>query len=233
MSTAIAIFAKTIGISPVKTRLAKGIGKEKAEEFYNHSVVAIEETIIDLKSQSQEEIVPYWALAEEEGILNRRWKTFKSLWTGEGDLGQRLYHISKELLKKHEKLVIIGTDSPQIEAKIIVEAIGKLDKHPQDCIIGPAFDGGFYLFACNNLISKEIWTSVTYSKEDTLNQLLWQLKQNNIGYSFLKKLSDVDEIDDLKELDKSLNSIKENINSSQKKIKLWLEQMLDKKDSRT
>jgi len=40
MSVGLAIFAKTPGLSPVKTRLAASIGDEKACEFYQYSVAA-------------------------------------------------------------------------------------------------------------------------------------------------------------------------------------------------
>ncbi len=45
MSAAIAIFVKTPGLSPVKTRLAATIGEEKAKEFYLLSLKAVEKTV--------------------------------------------------------------------------------------------------------------------------------------------------------------------------------------------
>jgi len=43
MSGALAIFAKTKSLSPVKTRLAADIGKPLAEAFYSLSVEAVAE----------------------------------------------------------------------------------------------------------------------------------------------------------------------------------------------
>lgn len=223
MSIAVAIFAKTIGLSPVKTRLANGIGKEKAEEFYKMSVDSIEETIENLKLQINEEIIPYWALAEKEGILDSRWESFKTIWTGEGDLGERLFHVSNELLKEHEKIIIIGTDSPQLDIDDFIKTIDNLKNKPESCTIGPAFDGGFYLFSCDFLIYKEIWTSVRYSKNDTLKQLIDNLECKNIKTHFLKYMGDVDEEKDLRNLCQILSLKKDKLNKSQRNLLDWLE----------
>lgn len=230
MSVAVAVFAKTIGLSPVKTRLAKGIGKDLAEEFYRKSVKAIEELMIDLKASSKEEITPYWALAEEEGVFDKRWDNFETIWTGSGDLGERQFNMCDVLLKKHDKVIIIGTDSPQFESKTILQAIDRLNENPKECVIGPAFDGGFYLFALSTLVSKEIWTSVTYSREDTLKQLLSKLDSENISYDFLKYMSDVDDISDLDNVFKSLNLIEEPTYSQKNLIK-WLESLIVKSEA--
>ena len=223
MSTAIAIFAKTIGVSPVKTRLAKDIGKDMAEDFYRLSVDAIEELLVTLKTQLGDEVVPYWAVAEENAASDSRWKSFETIWTGEGDLGERLFNISDKLLKKHDKIIIIGTDSPQLVSETILKAIDLLNKNPKNCVIGPAYDGGFYLFGCSNLVSKEIWTNVIYSKNDTLEQLLGELEHKNINHSFIKEMGDVDELEDLKSLYESLCSIRCNQTLSQKRLIKWLD----------
>lgn len=223
MSIAVAIFAKTIGISPVKTRLAKSIGKEKAEEFYKLSVDSIEETMLKLGKETNKKITPYWSVAEKEGVLDSRWKGFNTIWTGEGDLGERLFHVSNKLLKKHKKILIIGTDSPQVDTDILLQSIENLRNKPDNCIIGPAYDGGFYLFGTSFLIDKDIWTSTTYSKNDTLKQLIENLERENIKSHFLKTMGDVDEVGDLKSLYEILSSKKAKLSNSQVNLLNWLE----------
>ena len=66
MKCAIAIFAKTIGLSPVKTRLAVSIGQDKAEQFYRLSIACIEDVLRAVVSENPS-IFPHWVLAEEEG----------------------------------------------------------------------------------------------------------------------------------------------------------------------
>ncbi|AFS79628.1 hypothetical protein DUF2064 [Gottschalkia acidurici 9a] len=223
MSTAIAVFAKTPGLSQVKTRLAKDIGKDTAEIFYEMSVKATEEVLLELKMKSQSSVELYWALAEENGLNHPMWNKFKTIWTGEGDLGKRLFNISDKLLKKHNKVILIGTDSPQIEYELILKTIDKLNENPKNCVVGPAYDGGFYLFGCSYLITENIWTSVSYSREDTLEQLLQKLKNENIYYDFLNKMSDVDKIDDFEALYQYLLLTKGRHLPERAKLFEWLE----------
>ena len=92
MSTAVAIFVKTPGLSPLKTRLAASIGQEKAHEFYNLSLNAIRETLTTL------DISPYWAIAEKEALNDPMWQDYNRLHTGDGNLGVIQHtHLSKTL----------------------------------------------------------------------------------------------------------------------------------------
>jgi hypothetical protein len=76
---ALAIFAKTLGVSSVKTRLANEIGVQLAEEFYALSVAAIKEVATVTHRMSEGEIVPHWALAEEQSVDNPQWLSSVSL----------------------------------------------------------------------------------------------------------------------------------------------------------
>lgn len=210
---ALAMFAKTPGVSKLKTRLAKKIGTDLAEEFYKKSLLALEEIISNVKLKNKELDV-YWALGEKDTGHYEIWKNFKTMWTGEGDLGARLYNVSKELLSKYKSYIIIGTDSPQLPEKIISDTIYLLNNKPNKTFIGPSVDGGFYLFASNVLFPKEVWTEVTYSQDDTLEQLLNNMSKNNIEYEFFEKLIDVDEKEDLESLYKYLKHNKNNTNQN-------------------
>jgi len=220
MKGAIAIFAKTIGLSPVKTRLAKDLGKEFAEEFYRLSLNATKE-IIDNIIQNNGTITPYWALAEEEAYNNEYWNDYDILWTGEGDLGNRLNSIYSTLLKKYDYVIMIGTDSPQLEPKVILNAIERINADKNSCIIGPCNDGGFYLFLSAKPISEGIWTNVTYSKDDTLSNLAKQLENNGLNINYLPHYGDVDIINDLEPL---MNDFYENKNllPNQQILYSWL-----------
>lgn len=139
MKLAIAIFVKTRGVSPLKTRLAATIGQEKAEHFYRLSLNCIINTLKGI------EITPYWAIAEEQCVNNSMWKNFDRMHTGEGGLGERQSHIYHELLKHHDAVMLIGGDAPQLSEDIIHQAMEALKLH--DYTIGPADDGGYYLLA--------------------------------------------------------------------------------------
>ena len=194
MNSALAIFCKTIGLSEVKTRLAKTIGKEKATEFYRLSQKCILELKTELKHKHN--ITPYIAVAEKEGTAHSDWQTHNPLYTGTGSLGDRLHHIYHILKQKHDSVLIIGSDSPQLTTQTIIQAQTLLQQTP--IVIGASYDGGFYLFGSTLELSKEIFTTVKYSQEDTLHQLENNLVHYKIAY--LDKKEDADEIEDVKRI---------------------------------
>jgi rSAM/selenodomain-associated transferase 1 len=218
-STAIAIFVKTPGLSPVKTRLASSIGTAAAEEFYNLSTETIQQTLLQNMSSATEtvdkesmDIVPFWAVGEPAGLDHPLWQSFESIYTGEGDLGERQYHIYQYLLAKYQRVILIGADSPQLSEKHLSNAITALDSH--QFALGPAVDGGYYLLAGRAPIAKDIWTGVTYSSADTAQQLLAQLPSKA---ALLDYITDVDTIEDLAVLERELR-IEKPLNESYKKL---------------
>jgi len=181
MKLAIAIFVKTPGVSPLKTRLAATIGQEKAEHFYRLSLKCIVSTIKNI------DITANWAIAEKQCLDNSLWNDFNQLHTGEGDLGERQSHIYHELLKTHDGAMLIGADAPQISVEIIQQAMEVLKT--DEYVIGPANDGGYYLLAGRKPIASEVWSSTPWSHEKTREKLVNQLDSTAFELSML---TDVD-----------------------------------------
>ena len=196
-ATAIAVFVKTPGISPVKTRLAATTGTAAAEQFYKLCTEAIRETL-ETASKTMD-VVPFWAVAEEAGLSNPLWQGFEAIYTGEGCLGQRQHHIYQRLLAKYQRVILIGADSPQLSSRHLKNAIEALNSH--SFTLGPAVDGGYYLLAGRAPITRDIWTNVTYSASDTAEQLLTQLPSTA---AILEPITDVDTIEDISKLKREL-----------------------------
>ncbi|MGE0633452.1 MAG: TIGR04282 family arsenosugar biosynthesis glycosyltransferase [Pseudobdellovibrionaceae bacterium] len=193
-SGAISVFVKTPGLSPIKTRLAEAIGQETAESFHLFASQCVESVIGEvLKVKSN--ISPYWAIAEKSGLSFPAWSRFEHIYQGEGDLGERLSFIYDELLKKHSFVIFLGADSPQILPDILIQAVESLNS--SDFVIGPAEDGGFYLFAGKRPISKQMWLNVPYSSDKTFEILFDNLHQYGRVHE-LSTLLDIDTFSDLK-----------------------------------
>ena len=97
------------------------------------------------------------------------------------------------LQKQYGRVALAGSDCPQLKSTAVSCA---LQQAHGKTIIGPADDGGFYLFAAARRITKKTWTTVKYSQDDTLTQLLRRLDGGRTV--FLPPLSDVDDIRSLK-----------------------------------
>ena len=226
MKTALAIFAKTPGLSLVKTRLAVDFGQTNAEIFYRMSVGAVEEIALTANELSENTIDLYWAVPEKQAVQQHRQKIFPALWTGHSELGEGINNICEELFSRYKQVILIGTDSPQLKPVLILEAIDRLSSKPDSCVIGPSADGGFYLFGSNIRIPRAIWSRVTYSRDNTLKQLLTQLKKSGYSVSLLSKEIDVDHFDDLNLLYQVFHNNQNDMLTEQRKLYSWLEQFL-------
>lgn len=222
MKIAIATFAKTIGLSKVKTRLAKSIGDENAEAFYRLSVSAVREVLQKTQEQNSN-IFPHWALGEEEAVDLEQWRSFPCLWTGEGGLGTRLANVSSMLLNDHDIVFLMGTDSPQISPKRLLQIAQMFEVNPQiEQLTGPASDGGFWLWGSNKPLPRSVWESVTYSVDTTLEELSSKAMKHVDQVYITYRMQDVDELKDLKTLQETLEHRGETLLSAQVTLLEWL-----------
>ena len=216
MRVAIVVFAKTPGLSPVKTRLAADIGDQNAEAFYRRSLKGLKAVLDDLQKDIEKKLLEqsfynieiYWALAEKEGKSQALWSDHQTLWTGDGDLGARLNRVTIQLFEHFDQVIMLGTDSPQIDADILGEAIHRLKQSPKTTVAGPCPDGGFYLFGSTEPMGSDIWNRITYSQEDTLKQLMNRLEESNINVFILPEMTDADTGSDLEPLIRALKADK-------------------------
>lgn len=204
-SAAIAVFVKTPGLSPIKTRLAAGIGAERSAEFYRLSVAAVAATVAAVTKSSVAN--PYWAVAEEAGLDDPLWQQFPRVSQGSGGLGERLSHVFAELACRHDVVIAIGADSPQITPELIRKAFDILRHDPLGSahVVGRCHDGGFYLVGTNGPLQPAMWRDVPYSTPSTADRLVANLGSRGTVHQLIK-LSDVDEAEDLAAIKDELNT---------------------------
>lgn len=198
MTGAIAIWVKTPGLSPVKTRLAATIGTRAAEDFYQLSAQAVGAVVRQAVSTSAELLTPYWAVAEEAALDHPAWRDFPAVYQGEGDLGARLAHVYEVLLQRHSWVMFIGADAPQITAELLTQAAQILSK-TGNFVLGPAEDGGYYLFGGATPVPYALWVAVPYSAADTLKIFAGLLEPLGL-IRYLPTTFDLDTSDDLARL---------------------------------
>lgn len=202
VTTALALFVKTPGLSPIKTRLAAGIGAEAALRFHGLAAAATAEIV----SACGSVLAPYWAVAEDNPVTRDYWSGFPQVWQGTGTLGERLHRIHAELQKRHCSVLMIGADTPQLTATLLRQAVTALQNPATAYVLGPANDGGFWLFGSKRPIAASIWNAVTYSRRDTAESLRNAL-QNTGKTDILPTLTDVDTVEDLSILLKALRQL--------------------------
>ena len=196
---AIAVFAKTPGFSPIKTRLAQSVGKETAEKFHKISV-----EILKAKLRNVPGLIPYWAIAEEEALAAPLWSDVSVMWQGPGDLGARLDQVYSKLLQNHDFVILVGADCPHLLLESVAEAkrlLSGWDSYPAvgKFVIGRSQDGGFYLFGGDAHVPRSVWTSVSYSVAVTVRELAQKVARLG-DLQFIADSFDVDTFEDLMNL---------------------------------
>lgn len=197
-TVAIAVWVKTPGYTPAKTRLASVIGTQAAEKFYRIAVDVAREIVDDACRLAPGLLTPYWAVAESDVAAHACWSGFPVVAQGDGGLGERLAHVYDVLQSRHRAVLFIGADSPQLTADVLVKAATLLSasSNGPDFVFGPAADGGFYLFGGRRPLPSAAWTGVTYSASSTMAELVAALEP--IGrVELLGTTFDVDTIDEL------------------------------------
>lgn len=220
MTTALAIFVKTPGLSPVKTRLAAGIGAPAALRFHQLAAAATAE----VARACAPWLTPYWAIAEAGPVAAATWPGFASLHQGEGNLGERLHAVYSRLLARHGRVLLIGADAPQLTVDSLQAALALLDDARTPFVIGDAGDGGFWLFGGCASIPRDVWTRVRYSQAQTASDLRHNLSPYG-AIGTVGCLTDVDHVEDLPALHDALGAL-ENPLPAQQALRQWLDTLV-------
>ena len=175
-TTGIAIFVKTPGLSPLKTRLAATEGVEYAENWYRLAAAAVAE-VAQLSGAAV-----YWAVAEPEAMNASIWQglpRIAQLDQGQNtsqnisqntNLGARMHCVQRQLLARHSAAMLLGADTPQLDIAVLHAVIDYLQTRAPRWAVAPATDGGFWLHGANHGAPLHAWEAVRYSSADTLVQ---------------------------------------------------------------
>ncbi len=187
MKQLLIIFVKNIKLGKVKTRLAKTIGDEGAFEVYTQ--------LVQITEKATENIDIDTVIYFSDTIINTKWaKVPKKVQSG-NDLGKRMQNAFFDGFKQgYKSIVLIGSDLPEISTAIILNSFAALEK--MEVVFGPAEDGGYYLIGMNSLIPM-LFENKPWSKNNLLEITLQELSEENIGFSLLETLNDIDTFEDL------------------------------------
>jgi glycosyltransferase A (GT-A) superfamily protein (DUF2064 family) len=93
----------------------------------------------------------------------------------------------------YEKVLLIGTDLWSLHEDTLIEAKQALDQN--DFVIGPSYDGGYYLLGMNQMNLK-IFKDVSWSTSQVFRDTLLNVSESSIY--FLDIANDIDDFEDLK-----------------------------------
>lgn len=180
------VFVKNIRLGKVKTRLAQTIGNENAFLIYKELVKITEKATRQLQHC---DVQIYFS----EKIEETQWNNSKKFIQQGNDLGEKMQHAFQQGFEMgYEKIILIGSDLPDISATIIQQGFDALANN--DIVFGPAEDGGYYLVGMNKL-HHSIFQNKPWSTEELLKITLKEL--SNAKIKLLERLNDIDVYEDL------------------------------------
>lgn len=189
--SALIIFIKNPEDGKVKTRLAKTIGSTGALNIYKKLLHLTLQSAIKIPVSRQ---LWYSSYIDYEDAWDQE-KFGKFLQEGD-DLGVRMKKAFAQAFDEgFEKVVIIGSDCPDVTPEILQQAFSYLDEKP--VVIGPAHDGGYYLLGMRYFIPS-LFLDKSWSTKRVYTQTIETLKQLNVKFEVLPKLNDIDTEEDLK-----------------------------------
>ncbi|MEM9798717.1 MAG: TIGR04282 family arsenosugar biosynthesis glycosyltransferase [Planctomycetota bacterium] len=140
MSDTLVILCKQPIAGRSKTRLARSIGDERARRLAEAFVL---DTFALARSIDARTLIAFAPADAREWFAERA--PFAELWPQpESDLGGRMDAATRAAFERGaRRCVMIGMDTPHLDAAILDEAFRSLDD--VDLCVGPAVDGGYYL----------------------------------------------------------------------------------------
>jgi uncharacterized protein len=191
MTGGAAILVKTPGLSPVKTRLAAGIGADAAEHWYRLAADSVATVTSGVPG-----LAGYWAVAEGARGAADAWPGLPLLEQGGGELGERMGRVLATLLARHDFALLLGADTPQLDPADLAEAMDWLAVAEPRLVMGPARDGGFWLLGANRNPAPADWLRAPCGRADTARGFLDAMARHG-DWRLLPELTDVDEASDL------------------------------------
>ena len=180
------VFVKAPRLGQVKTRLAQEIGAVAACDAYLRLVAQVLANIHDIKSV-QLRYSPDNSAKEIESWLKAGWECRPQR---SGDLGDRLNRAFEEgFHEKYKKIVIIGSDCPEVTKADIVDAWTALDN--SDVVLGPAFDGGYWLIGLKRNAHR-LFQDIAWSSTTVLEDTLKRAEEEGMTVKLLQQRRDVD-----------------------------------------
>jgi uncharacterized protein len=194
---ALAIFARAPVPHRAKTRLIPLLGPRGAAEFHAALVSDVLQKVNGMASR----VAPYFFLAGGRFPVSSSLSEYTLVRQRGHDLGERLERAFRNLLARHGRALVIGTDSPLLQERDLIRGLQRL-RH-SDAVLGPCPDGGFYLIGLRRL-ERGLFDRVRWGGDFAFGDVLGNLRARGFSCAVLHPLDDVDRPADVARLGKTL-----------------------------
>jgi len=178
------IMAKAPILGRVKTRLAQAIGVQKALDVY----IELLKHTINTANKIEEKKVIFWDTIS----VDLPKITIKNRLQANGTIGDKMHHAFMSYFeKKYDRVVLIGSDCYDLEAKHLRTAFDMLKEF--DAVIGPAKDGGYYLIGFQQKsYHQDVFKQIDWSTASVFSKTLQRFDEKKYHYFTLEECNDLD-----------------------------------------
>jgi len=195
MKRALIVFAKEPTRGRVKTRLTPYLSERRCLQLYKE---LLQDTVnVARKIQCSRKIVAYDALDSKTPFLKTIASDFELYRQRGKDLGAKMSDAFTAFIKNGAKVVIIGSDLPRLPPRYINRAFRELSKN--DVVLGPAYDGGYYLIGLKQPCAK-MFEGIHWSSGSVFDDTLKKARRFKKKAAILDFWYDIDTPEDLKYL---------------------------------
>ncbi|MBI4115180.1 MAG: TIGR04282 family arsenosugar biosynthesis glycosyltransferase [Candidatus Omnitrophica bacterium] len=176
----------------VKTRLAKSVGDQRAAQAYRELTETNLGILNSLPQDFIKLIVAFDPPEKEEAFRSWLSGSYEYVVQRGSGLGVRLQNAFQFAFEKgFKKVMALGSDTLGLRADLIMKGFDALEFY--DVVIGPAYDGGYYLIG-TNCEQPSIFKNIPWSSQHVFESTLNKLNEKNLSYYLLQKLDDLDEV---------------------------------------
>lgn len=183
----LAMFCKESVPGAIKTRWGGEIGMEKsaaAARLFQACLAA------RLASTGDTRVIVYTPETAEAAFHRIAGESWQLEAQPEGDLGQRLHRFASTMLAHVERLVILGSDSPDLPRAYVEQAFEQLQHQP--VVLGPAQDGGYYLVGLSRFVP-QLFADIPWSTSRVYVESCARLRATGVTFGQLPVWDDVDD----------------------------------------
>ncbi len=186
-------FAREPVPGQVKTRMQPVLGPDEACQLHRELVLWTAQRLTSARLGRVELAVtgriddPLFQQCEAEGVAAVRGQT------GE-DLGQRMYNALHAGLQRFSRVVLVGSDCPQLDRNYLASALAALES--AEVVLGPAVDGGYVLIGARAL-DASWFEGIKWGSGSVYRETVARFAASKTCWQGLPPLQDIDRPEDL------------------------------------
>jgi rSAM/selenodomain-associated transferase 1 len=178
-----------------KTRLMKVLSGEECAQIHRCFLMDVFETLRDINHSA--DIFLTYTPEDSLGVIKEQVPDWMDCFPQKGEgLGERMKTSIYMLLKKgYKKVILIGSDIPDLSSKDIKSAFAVLDS--KDIVLGPTVDGGYYLVGMKKMHKELFDDSLKWGNKSVFEATVDIANKCGLKTGLASKYMDIDDEKDL------------------------------------